>query len=610
MDLTLREIIDRYGPTLALIAAILLLVLLFPANDRADQSQLTSAGQGVTGTTSDLAGTTGTTGTTEGPTVEGGASGPTAAGDASPTGSTSNGAAETVDTGSGEIATTGSGDAQFGEKNCRPDDRMAGVSRIMPPCVGLFIGDNGGATARGVTGEAVNIVRYRPQTNPTTQAILVATGADDDPEDQDRMDAALVDYFAHHYETYGREPNIITMQASGESDNDQAMRADALTIVNEHEAFIVWGAPNILAEELAARGVICICTTSLSDHFYAKTQGFIFSSLPSAEEYYTASAEYIGKRLAGKPAQWAGAGSVGLPRKIGLLYREQASSGPIPFAKEGRDHFLAEIAKYGVTDVKTVGYSSDTSQSQEQATNVVAQFQDAGVTTIAMATDPLFPIFLTKEATKQGYFPEWSIMGTQLTDTTFFGRTYDQTQWQHAFGISPLWVFWVDVSTSAGYREYHHARPGSNRGDEGVSINVRRAPVQWIFQGIHMAGPNLTPQTFAQGMYDFPASGGQPDTPLVDFKPKYPNAIKDFTEVWWDVDGSGRDETGKDGPGALMKVDGGKRWLTGTWPTSDPKVFVDEGAVYTKDFEDAPEHEQDGHTHDYDKKKCLSCPSK
>ncbi len=121
-----------------------------------------------------------------------------------------------------------------------------------------------------------------------------------------------------------------------------------------------------------------------------------------------------------------------------------------------------------------------------------------------------------------------------------------------------------------------------------------------------MAGPALTAKTFAQGMYNFPKSGGKPNAPLVFFTPKHPNAIKDFTEVWWNPTRSGRDETGKDGPGVLMKVAGGKRYLTGTWPRTEPKVFQDAGAIYTKDYADDPQHEQDGHKHD-PKLKCMSC---
>jgi len=50
---------------------------------------------------------------------------------------------------------------------------------------------------------------------------------------------------------------------------------------------------------------------------------------------------------------------------------------------------------------------------------------------------------MTQEATRQGYGPEWVLLGAGgasggLTgaDTTFSGRTYDQTQWAHAFGLS------------------------------------------------------------------------------------------------------------------------------------------------------------------------------
>ena len=595
LDLTLREILDRYGPTLALVAALVLLVAIFPTtrNGRVE-SEITSAQGGVDvgaaagGAAETAAGATGGGGKSVGKLT----SGTSATGGSVPEGG-----------GSGAIATGPK--AAAGKKVCREDGRQRGISRYLPPCVALFGSNNGGSTARGVHADSITVVRYMAQVNAATQAALIAAGADDNREDQDRMDAALVDYFNWHYETYGREVKIITMDATGESSNDSAMRADAKTIADKHKAFAVWGAPDTLAEELAARDVICICTTSLSDRFYAAHRDHIFSSLPSSEEYSAAMAEYVGKRLYGKVAKHAGAGSQNLPRKFGLVYLEATSSGPRRHAKEIREFFVNELKKYGVNDVKTVGYSSDLAQAQEQTTNVVSQMREARVTSIIFLGDPLFPIFLTKEATRQTYFPEWLITGTALTDTTFFGRTYDQSQWSHAFGISPLWVFWVDVSGSAGYREYHHARPGSNRGDEGVSINVRRSPIQWLFQGIHMAGPNLTPKTFAQGMYNFPRTGGVPDAPLVFFTPTHPNAIKDFTEVWWNPTGSGRDETGKDGPGTLMKVAGGKRYLTGTWPRTEPKVFVREGAVYTKDHPQ-PKHEQDGHKHDL-KQRCLSC---
>ena len=55
--------------------------------------------------------------------------------------------------------------------------------------------------------------------------------------------------------------------------------------------------------------------------------------------------------------------------------------------------------------------------------------------------------------------------------------------------------------------------------------------------------------------------------------------VDDQTEVWWDADARGVDETGKDASGPWTYVDGGKRSLPGQWPESEPKVFDPDGAV-------------------------------
>ena len=83
-------------------------------------------------------------------------------------------------------------------------------------------------------------------------------------------------------------------------------------------------------------------------------------------------------------------------------------------------------------------YQLDLSQAQESARTVIAALKRARVTSVVLAGDPIFPAFLTKEATAQGYFPEWVVLGYAYTDTAVFGRTYDQRQWAHAFGVSLL----------------------------------------------------------------------------------------------------------------------------------------------------------------------------
>ena len=102
------------------------------------------------------------------------------------------------------------------------------------------------------------------------------------------------------------------------------------------------------------------------------------------------------------------------------------------------DHFEQRLATYQVKAAVTVPYSLDLTTAQQDARNVIAKLKSADVTSVILAGDPVFPTFLTKEATAQGYFPEWVVLGYTFTDTTVFGRQYDQKQWAHAFGVSLL----------------------------------------------------------------------------------------------------------------------------------------------------------------------------
>jgi len=211
-------------------------------------------------------------------------------------------------------------------------------------------------------------------------------------------------------------------------------------------------------------------------------------------------AEYIGKRLKDKPAKWAGnlpAGIQQQKRKFGLIYYEGQMGKADPEYKKGADELVAALAKYGVPVATEVGYLYDPGRNQSDVTNLIATMKAAVVTTIIPYVDPLYPILFTREATKQQYFPEWFIAGTGLSDTTAAGRLYDQQQWAHAFGISPLWVTWSTVENSSGYRTAHHGDPTMQKGDEGVLVNIYVSYFRLLFFGLDLAGPKLTPDTFA-----------------------------------------------------------------------------------------------------------------
>lgn len=638
--MTMREFLDKYGPSVGVLGVLGLLAVLVPANAPDKGDTLAATGVSTESFDESVA--------ADGVTADTTAAGDAVPGDVAPTAAGAPGAATSTGRSTGTVAggaapkpgatgaaagstAAGPGPAaaapasakglEFGKgPNCRDDGRMKQMSTYSPPCVDWVPGtDNGGATATGVTKDKIIVTRFVPQSDPATDAALRAAGATDSEADQQRIYDALRTNFNHHNETYGREVVFKTYNASGKDTNEAAMKSDALKIAKEIGAFANMNGPNVLAAELAQLGVVCACTVSAAEAFYAANPPYIFASLPTLEDYYVNIAEYIGKRLANKPAKYAGDPTGEMqrnPRKFGLIYYEGRDGRADPDYKKARDVYVRELAKYGVQLTTDVGYLYQLENAGGHSEGMITKMKAAGVSNLLVIGDPLYPVFITKEATRQGYFPEWFISGTALIDTSFFGRTYDQAQWSNAFGISPLWVFPVDVSTSSGYQAYHHAKPGAARGDEGVGINVYQAPVQLIFNGIHMAGPNLTNNSFAKGLFGYPKTGGKASAPLVFFTRDSPNAIKDFVEVFWDPQGTGKDETGKDGAGILVKAEQGARYFAGKWPAKDPMVFEDSGgqSIYTSDNPPGGPatvpHAQDGHKHDFANKACGSCSQK
>ena len=169
-----------------------------------------------------------------------------------------------------------------------------------------------------------------------------------------------------------------------------------------------------------------------------------------------------------------------------------------------------------------------------------------------------------------------------LTDTTVFGRLYDQDQWAHAFGISGLPARLPQKKGEAWrlYEWYYGTEPEAKG-----TIAVINEPIRLFMLGVHMAGPNLTPETFRDGLFNYPPTGGTPTAPQVSFgdhglfaNPDY-NAVDDMGVIWWDAEATGLDEQGTEGTGMMRYADGGRRYLPGEMPHEPANVFQVEGSV-------------------------------
>ena len=574
----------RYRPYLAIVAAVTALIAFLPGSD---DTQLASGGAG-----SSVFDGSGSVAGGDASDVTVGGAGTTDAG-ASAAGGGGTGGGGTTGGGGGAVAGGGGGGpvpVQDGAltADCDPNTGRIKVPTIYaPPCVPAFSGDNGGNTYQGVTADKIKVVYFIADESPATSAALTAAGAQNQPPERAATVKDYVDYFNKHYETYGRQVELVVREGSGETDDDNAARADALKIATEDKAFAVIGSPtsNQFVETLAANGVLCICTTSQPQELYERLAPYVgYTSLMSSTQGYMQRAEYIGKRLAGRKAVHAGTRDA-IPmstedRKFGLLWYETPDnayrSGAVFFEKELKE-------KYGVTLAVSRSFPSDYAQVQERARPLIQAMKQAGVTSLIFAGDPISPAIFTREATNQTYFPEWIITGSALTDTSIFARTFDQNQWNKAFGVSFLTARSPQESGAAFKTHmWHHGRPPTADNQYAV---LYPGPLT-LFTGIHLAGPNLTVENWQKGLFSYPPTGqGRVTSTTVSFGQHgiWPftdyTSYDDVTEIWWDPSASGEDEVGNFGAGLYRYVDGGKRYLPGQHPTSDPKVFTNEGSV-------------------------------
>ncbi|MGH2805646.1 MAG: hypothetical protein ACRDKT_00075 [Actinomycetota bacterium] len=449
-----------------------------------------------------------------------------------------------------------------------------------PQCVPQFNGDNGGETYRGVYRDRIRVAVYITK-DPVVVSATRAAGGCGSTECHKDYASAYIDWFEKYYEMYGRRIEPVYIEGSGAESDEQAARDDARRIASiEPAVFAALGGPNqastVYAEELVSKGIMCFCTVSLPEEYYAETFPYVWSTLMSSSQAYIHRAEYIGKRLAGRNAKYAGSDLLReQKRTFGLVYFDNSRGD----YKAGVRFFQQQLAKYNVRLKKIIPYTN-IEGCQIDATNIVNQMQVAGITSLIFSGDPICPIHLTRAAESQNAQWEWIVTGSALTDTNNFGRLYNQNQWDRAFGVSMLQP---DVRNEADYwfKMYKEMRESGEPREEAPIV---LAPFILFYTGVHLAGPNLHPRSFASAMQKALPRGGTVTLPRRDYGPKGAggvtfwdvNSYDDMTEIWWDPDQ--QDPNGR--TGTYWYVRGGHRYQWGEWPRSAPDVFTKKGAVY------------------------------
>src|SRR5690606_27983785 len=96
-------------------------------------------------------------------------------------------------------------DVAWDERCDTETGRVAVQWFFAPECYAPFEGDNGGATAPGVTADSIKVVLYQgPDDDPVINYLTDAISVDDTNADSQATAAKMLEMFQSYYEFYGR----------------------------------------------------------------------------------------------------------------------------------------------------------------------------------------------------------------------------------------------------------------------------------------------------------------------------------------------------------------------------------------------------------------------
>ena len=469
--------------------------------------------------------------------------------------------------------------------------------------------DNGGATAQGVTAQAIKVAVLIGDPSPGELAarkglyLDQATGENSvtAPEDSTKD---INEIFKHAYETWGRTVEFTFVKTTG--GDEAAQRADAVEVAALKPFAVLDEASSInsppvgggavFEQALENAGVPVVISTGAGD------------PQPLARSYALPTAEFIGKQLKGGKAEYADQSMQDQPRKFGVIYPSNFDI----------DYFRAQIKKYGVTLTSEVSFTvppgevslqTTSAEIDQQITPLVTKLKSAGVNNLIMMASHGVTGTVTKAMKAQEWFPEITAAAFPYTDLDVLARSFDQDVWSHAFGL--IWFLPgvagdIPTPSLATFQWFWGT-------DRGTKWDGASALLGILYTDIQFAGPKLTKQTveavsarlskaksgvggaYSESAFTFeapppPPEGGTP--------------IRGTALGWWNAgeEGTGNYNVGINGKGEYRYLDEGKRYVPGTFPKAKKKFFDTTNS--TSVFPALPASEPKWPTYP-----CENCPS-
>jgi hypothetical protein len=455
-----------------------------------------------------------------------------------------------------------------------------------PPCIAGWDDKkgNGGATTKGVNKSTIRVAY--PQGSSLTMWPALSP---------------IVDFFNSRFQLYGRKIEIVPVKSSQAEaskvgtnlNNSGDQRADAAAITQQN----VFASMDFIdpvpydfslpefRQVLTQHKIISInggatppygTQAGMQAH-----QPYEWSYLPTFDDLMANVGTVACRELNGHPA------SHSLDPKIAQTTRKFALMFPT------NDQFGGTVPGIGTLQgiLQGCGIQAKFVQfdpaGQAQAENAqMNQLKKDGVTTLiffptvgsANNQSPMAAAGAVK------YNPEWFTIGWNRYLTDVQTSTKSTKQLRTAFGVG-VWNKMPELSSEIFYQAYL-AGGGDETGAQGLDDGrAFYEEMLLVASGIQEAGPNLTAQTFADGLhqttFDNPGAGAAPIwQATVGFPNNSISMVQDYTGWWFDpsagkeiINGSGNKDINTYLAECYSYL--GRRWSLDSWPTQD--VFYKDG---------------------------------
>jgi hypothetical protein len=435
-----------------------------------------------------------------------------------------------------------------------------------PPCVPYWEGENGGATYKGVTKDEIRIAM--PNDCPSIERCKLT-----EIENSAR-------FFNRRFEFYGRKIVIVNTadEAICDDDDPAGSRATAQAADEQHHVFgsIECGSGDPeYSRELARRGLIFVAHESPFGVIEGRrSHPHIWQYPMEPESIFAHFGEWACKRVAGG----------GTARHAGPLLRDEKRVfgvvlTPFTGADIKPDELTDRLEGCGAPPRLVIN------ESGPDHTNVILQMKNAGVTSVFCLCHMLELTAFGRAATAQAYFPEWLISSYDINHyNTQIKTGLPAEQREHAFGIQVMPM----QQRAEDWPGVWMCKEVDPQCDTSLPAVGPYHAMLLLASGIQMAGPNLTPDTFAEGLAktafpnpDHPILAGDVgfNEPIAKPDPKYSPAANlphgmtsTGIEFWWSESATGPNS--EEGNGAMCYV-ARKRFRLGEYPKGGDDVFFE-----------------------------------